>query len=410
MLRPRPELRRTTVRIKRTNEEGGDGEERKPRVKEESLLSGTYTSVLRIVLSSKRSFTEFPMPMSLKISPKKMSPKKQANSTISHGSKSATELFVRNMFARSLSHPPSYATRSGAPTVKIESGWLDSESDVSMNGGTLEDTLCNSGQEFGSKLRIDPVPFSQRLGLESPHPYSSSSLDPTRQFLPTSYLLTVPNPSTDTLLSSRAAAVFPKQPQDAPTPTSMVNQVTEPMPKKQNQGRERDVGNSGKHITNTTISQSQPQASSSASAPPLANMTTAIPHTAQQSSSSSPLAKRKRTPDDTVSPAPHGEVKSEKRAKTSEGYKRHSVFWADDGNIFVQIAETRFKLYRGHLAKHSEWFRAAFDLGSAVDGPEGEATLDIQPDEIIVLDKLGVSVKDFEYLLGALDESMYVFL
>ncbi|KAF9459088.1 hypothetical protein BDZ94DRAFT_1172381 [Collybia nuda] len=122
--------------------------------------------------------------------------------------------------------------------------------------------------------------------------------------------------------------------------------------------------------------------------------------------SSSPLTKRKRTSEETVLAALHEESQPEKRVKTKECYTKHPVYWAVDGNILVQIGKTRFSLYRGYLAKHSEWFRSVLEVCGGVEDPGEEATLYQQGDRIIVLDETGVTVKDFEYLLGALDESI----
>lgn len=63
----------------------------------------------------------------------------------------------------------------------------------------------------------------------------------------------------------------------------------------------------------------------------------------------------------------------------------------------------RFKLQRSRLARQSIWFREAFVKAANLKAAAPE-------DDIIFLDPKEVKLKDFEVLLGALDDAIYVFL
>lgn len=86
-------------------------------------------------------------------------------------------------------------------------------------------------------------------------------------------------------------------------------------------------------------------------------------------------------------------------APVSVKYKKHPVHWQLDGNVLVQIGSTRFKLHRSRLARQSNWFRLVFE--------QGEKARDLRGG-VLFLDQVDISLRDFEVLLDALDDAMYV--
>lgn len=87
-----------------------------------------------------------------------------------------------------------------------------------------------------------------------------------------------------------------------------------------------------------------------------------------------------------------------KRPKLS--FRQHASHWIPNGDIFVQIKDSRFKLYQNQLVKHSSYFRRVLEAH-----PDGDNGLK----EVIFLDKTGVKVTDFETLLDALEDFVYVY-
>lgn len=87
-----------------------------------------------------------------------------------------------------------------------------------------------------------------------------------------------------------------------------------------------------------------------------------------------------------------------KRPKLS--FRQHASHWVPNGDIFIQIQDSRFKLYQNQLVKHSSYFRRVLETHA-----EGDDGLN----EVIFLDKTGVKVTDFETLLDALDDFVYVY-
>ncbi|KAF9463193.1 hypothetical protein BDZ94DRAFT_1164397, partial [Collybia nuda] len=83
-------------------------------------------------------------------------------------------------------------------------------------------------------------------------------------------------------------------------------------------------------------------------------------------------------------------------------YRKHQTHWHLDGNVLVQIKDTRFKLQRSRLARHSEWFKHTFDR---IDGGEQPIEWDDESN-ILYLDRTGVVVEDFVALLNAMEEAI----
>jgi hypothetical protein len=94
-----------------------------------------------------------------------------------------------------------------------------------------------------------------------------------------------------------------------------------------------------------------------------------------------------------------------KRIKTEveQPYKKHAVHWAPDGSVLVQIKDVRFKLHRSRLVKHSGWFR------DFLEREDPSAGLDMEGDgRVILLDDVYVTISDFDALLNALEDFVYV--
>jgi len=99
-------------------------------------------------------------------------------------------------------------------------------------------------------------------------------------------------------------------------------------------------------------------------------------------------------------PAPAGSPQGQRNSK----YQRHEKHWYPDGNIIVRISSVQFRLFQGILARHSGWFRNAV-FGK--DKPDtAQETYEGLP--VHVLSGM-VRLKDFETLLDALDNAVYVF-
>lgn len=121
----------------------------------------------------------------------------------------------------------------------------------------------------------------------------------------------------------------------------------------------------------------------------------------------SAVAKGKRKADVLTSALPRNQLEqNSKRSKLNISQPtKHERFWQLDGNIIVNIDNTHFKLHRSRLAQQSEYFSDIFDRKDTLVGA-GLEDIDGRPMYTVT----GVGVKDFEVLLGALDEAMYVFL
>ncbi|KAF5328361.1 hypothetical protein D9619_013289 [Psilocybe cf. subviscida] len=83
----------------------------------------------------------------------------------------------------------------------------------------------------------------------------------------------------------------------------------------------------------------------------------ALSHTAQTSSwpMSPPTVKRK-LPEDS-----HSGYRTCKSRKKFAPYQKHEKYWYPDGDILLQIADTRFKVRRNRLESESIWFRDLID-------------------------------------------------
>jgi len=115
---------------------------------------------------------------------------------------------------------------------------------------------------------------------------------------------------------------------------------------------------------------------------------------------------------------------SNKRLKSTllqPAFTKHPRFWIPDGNILIQIGSTRFKLHCSRLASQSCWFEQLFkrrlDQQEVTQtGSQDSDSADINDIRIeeasectlYYLDSTGVLVKDFETLLVAMDDCMYV--
>ncbi len=85
---------------------------------------------------------------------------------------------------------------------------------------------------------------------------------------------------------------------------------------------------------------------------------------------------------------------------------RHPTFWAQDGNVILDIDGVLFKLYRVRLAQASQYFTQEF---GELDTGAGEGSASVTYDGCVVVSVSGVSPGDFEQLLIALDSGLCVF-
>ncbi|TFK65526.1 hypothetical protein BDN72DRAFT_193431 [Pluteus cervinus] len=100
---------------------------------------------------------------------------------------------------------------------------------------------------------------------------------------------------------------------------------------------------------------------------------------------------------------PPVEEPAAKRVKTAaNNFQRHTIFWYDDGSVFLQFGTTRMKLYRQRLALNSVWFKELFqksdELGVPIDVVDGL--------KLFYLEPTGVSLTDFEALLIAMEDGI----
>ena len=79
----------------------------------------------------------------------------------------------------------------------------------------------------------------------------------------------------------------------------------------------------------------------------------------------------------------------------------HQKHWEPDGNVLIELQGIRFKLQKSRLAKKSLWFRAKFG--------ENPGDLDENEDaRVYCIDDVDVSLPDFEALMDAVENSMWV--
>ncbi|KAI0338828.1 hypothetical protein BDW22DRAFT_1362552 [Trametopsis cervina] len=94
---------------------------------------------------------------------------------------------------------------------------------------------------------------------------------------------------------------------------------------------------------------------------------------------------------------------------------KHETYWFLDGSVILELGGIMFKLHRSRLVQHSSFFFELFS-NTMRDSPDRQADSKEQVDLFDFVDKCpvyplkGVSVKDFEELLLALDNAIsYVF-
>ncbi|KAL1685700.1 hypothetical protein GGG16DRAFT_29361, partial [Schizophyllum commune] len=99
--------------------------------------------------------------------------------------------------------------------------------------------------------------------------------------------------------------------------------------------------------------------------------------------------------------------------KTKRPYKKHERYWALDGNVVIQLEDTRFKLHRSRLALQSPLFEALFEKHAGRDASvEGDIALDsisVEDEEdgiVVYLDSTDVALEDFLELLTAMEDTL----
>lgn len=158
-------------------------------------------------------------------------------------------------------------------------------------------------------------------------------------------------------------------------------------------GPEREPSSSSRKKKQTTISPAVSTSLVPSAEPPSSNTTTGTKPSAKAQ------GKRKADP----APAPGPPAKRNKARHMHIHPRKHDDFWYLDGNIIIQINDTRFRLHRSRLTLQSEFFEELFDRK---DGP-GE--IDIRPEMVdghplyVVLD---VDAEDFANMLRAMDNAM----
>ncbi|KAF5320441.1 hypothetical protein D9611_010735 [Ephemerocybe angulata] len=96
-------------------------------------------------------------------------------------------------------------------------------------------------------------------------------------------------------------------------------------------------------------------------------------------------------------------------------YKTHPRHWEPDGNVVVHLDGMGYRLYRGRLARESEWFAEGIKRVSSEKG-KGKAVDDdafrVEYDEdaemklvVVELDGMGVRRQDWETLLDTMDDA-----
>jgi len=100
-----------------------------------------------------------------------------------------------------------------------------------------------------------------------------------------------------------------------------------------------------------------------------------------------------------------------KRAKpTPLQFKKHPEFWHLDGNTLIQIDGTRFKLHRSWLSNYSTFFADFFNGTGCMARNKELVSVEESDDGEVVFRISGTTVEDFETLLSAIYNSMYVFM
>lgn len=89
-----------------------------------------------------------------------------------------------------------------------------------------------------------------------------------------------------------------------------------------------------------------------------------------------------------------------KKAKTNTilDHQKHHKHWHADGNLIVELDDTFFRLHRSRLVEQSTLFSSL--VGTNINDLGEVVTLD-EPWAV-------VSISDFEHLLDAMDDAMYV--
>jgi hypothetical protein len=105
----------------------------------------------------------------------------------------------------------------------------------------------------------------------------------------------------------------------------------------------------------------------------------------------------KRKPDDVL------RVIVKRGKPDSPAVTRHHMYWSSDQMVIVEVHSTLFKLHERHLAWHSPFFARLF----AGRHPE-QARYQTHIDGETVYSVSVTSVEDFETLLSAIDDNMYV--
>ncbi|KAJ7450374.1 hypothetical protein FB451DRAFT_1052283, partial [Mycena latifolia] len=118
-------------------------------------------------------------------------------------------------------------------------------------------------------------------------------------------------------------------------------------------------------------------------------------------------SKRKHTPSTSMPPSA-SEPPPSKRFRTASSALpafKHTVHWALDGSVVMQIQDTKFKLHQSQLAKHSVWFCDLFE-GNKVDGGQYVEQGADGSTPLYMLSLPALSAKDFTRLLDAFDNAI----
>lgn len=107
-------------------------------------------------------------------------------------------------------------------------------------------------------------------------------------------------------------------------------------------------------------------------------------------------------------------------AKTQETYVKHPDHWAPDGNVLIQLGNTRFSVHQSRLATRSSWFAALFAARSNLPFDSDDADVIehvlksvevVNGLDLFYLDDSGApNAEEFAALLTAMDVAMYVTL
>lgn len=103
--------------------------------------------------------------------------------------------------------------------------------------------------------------------------------------------------------------------------------------------------------------------------------------------------KRPSTPDN----LPYERLSSEKRPKYTIEFQKHPQFWDKHGNVVVQVENMLFRIHGPNLTRHSEFVSAIFNI-------KAEKYYEGVPLHCF----LSVNARDFESLLFAIDNALYV--